>query len=73
MRDLRNHGGRVLGRVARGETLIVTSDGRPVAELRPLPNRGLPADVLLSRWRSLPPVDGVALRRDLDRHIDPGL
>jgi prevent-host-death family protein len=37
VRDLRNHGGRVLERVVGGESVTVTLDGRPVAELRPLP------------------------------------
>jgi prevent-host-death family protein len=73
VRDLRNRGGRVLERVARGETLIVTLDGRPVAELRPLPDRGLRATALLARWRGLPPVDVQSLRSDLDRIIDPTL
>ena len=40
MRDLRNRGGEVLDRVERGERLIVTRDGRAVAELRSLPRRG---------------------------------
>lgn len=35
MRELRNHGGEVLDRVARGEVLVVTRDGAEVAELRP--------------------------------------
>ena len=30
VRDLRNHGGAVLDRVARGEALTVTRDGRSV-------------------------------------------
>ncbi|MGH7564573.1 MAG: type II toxin-antitoxin system Phd/YefM family antitoxin, partial [Gemmatimonadota bacterium] len=55
MRDLRNHGGRVLERVTRGETLTVTRDGRPVAELRPLPRPPLRAAALLNRWRGLAP------------------
>ena len=33
VRELRNHGGEVLDRVARGESLIVTRDGAEVAEL----------------------------------------
>ena len=69
VRDLRNNGGRVLERVARGETLTVTIDGRPVAELRPIPGRGLSAAVLLERWRRLPEVDADALRAELDRTI----
>jgi antitoxin (DNA-binding transcriptional repressor) of toxin-antitoxin stability system len=73
VRDLRNQGGRVLQRVVRGETFTVTLDGQPVAELRPLPARGVPAAVLLERWRGLPPVDPVRLRADLDRTLDPSL
>lgn len=38
-RDLRNHTRDVLGRVERGESLRVTVNRRPVAELRPLPVR----------------------------------
>lgn len=66
IRDLRNHGGSVLERVARGETLTVTRSGRAVAELRPLTARGLRAEALLTRWRALPPVDPRVLRSDID-------
>ena len=73
VRDLRNNGGRVLERVANGESLTVTLDGRPVAELRPLPGRAVPAATLLARWRRLPHVDRDALRADLDRTLDASL
>ena len=73
IRDLRNHGGRVLDRVAGGESLVVTKDGAEVAELRPLPRRGLPAAELVRRRRSLPPVDPDDVRRDLDAVLDPTL
>jgi prevent-host-death family protein len=73
IRELRNHGGRVLDRVQRGETLTVTRDGRPVAELRPLGAVPLPAHTLLQRWKRLPPVDPARLRRDLDSVFDPSL
>jgi len=73
VRDLRNKGGRVLKRVARGESLTVTMDGRPVAELRPIHGPGLSAAALLRRWRNLPLVDAAALRRDLDRVVSPKL
>ena len=73
IRELRNHGGQVLERVSRGETLTVTSDGRPMAELRPLPGRAVPADVLLRRWRGLPRVDAARLRADLDEVMDPSV
>lgn len=73
VRDLRNNGGRVLERVANGESLTVTLDGRPVAELRPLPGRALSAATLLSRWRRLPPVDLAMFRADLDHTLDASL
>jgi prevent-host-death family protein len=73
IRDLRNHGGDVVDRVAAGERLVVTRDGRPVAELRPVRSRGAKASVLLARWHRLPPVDGAALRGDLDATLDPRL
>lgn len=73
VRDLRNHGGEILNRVAGGETLTVTRDGAPVAELRPLPRRPLQAGLLLRRWRALPAVDPAQLRADIDEIMDPGL
>jgi len=66
VRELRNHGGEVLDRVARGEVLVVTRDGFEVAELRPRTRRSpTPAD-LIARRRHLPRVDPDALRKDLD-------
>lgn len=73
VRDLRNHGGEVLARVERGETLTVTRDGAQVAELRPLRRPGLSAGELLRRWKQLPDVDAAALRADLDEVIDSEL
>jgi prevent-host-death family protein len=73
IRDLRNHGGEVVGRVEAGERVTVTRDGRPVAELRPLRSRGISAAALLERWRRLPTVDADALRRDVDAVIDQTL
>ena len=73
VRDLRNHGGEILNRVAGGETLTVTRDGDPVAELRPLPRRPLQAERLLERWRALPQVDAAQLRADIDEILDAAL
>lgn len=73
IRDLRNHGREVLDRVLSGERLTVTRLGRPVAELRPLATRGFDAATLLERWKHLPPVDAVQLRRDLDQVLDSAL
>lgn len=73
IRDLRNQGGVVVARVLAGEALVVTRDGTPVAELRPVARPRLSAATLLERWRHLPRVDGAALRADLDRVLDPSL
>ncbi len=73
VRELRNHGGRVLQRVAGGETLTVTMDGEPIAELRPIAGRALPAATLLKRWSRLPPVDAKQFRADIDRVMDASL
>ena len=73
IRELRNHGGEVVDRVAAGEHLTVTRNGRPVAELRPVPSAPLSAGNLLRRWRRLPAMDAVRLRDDIDAVIDPRL
>jgi len=73
IRELRNHGGDVVDRVARGERVTVTRAGKAVAELRPLPAPALPREALLHRWARLPLVDPVALRADVDRAVDPAL
>ena len=73
IRDLRNRGGEVIDRVASGERLTVTRDGRPVAELRPIRRPGLPARLLIERWSRLPVVDPRRLRDDLDAVVDQEL
>ncbi len=73
VRDLRNRGGDVLDRVARGESVIVTRDGTEVAELRPRTRRSPSAIDLIARRRTLPDVDPEALRRDLDAAVDSTL
>ncbi len=73
IRDLRNHGGDVVNRVAAGERLTVTRDGQPVAELRPFRATPMPADVILRRWRRLPSMDAKSLRGELDLVVDPRL
>lgn len=71
VRDLRNHGGDVLDRVAAGERVVVTRDGRPVAELTAIRPARLTREALLARWRHLPRIDADALRRDIDDLLDP--
>jgi prevent-host-death family protein len=71
-RELRNDSGAVLRAVEAGETFVVTRDGHPVAELRPIngPQRFVRKAVLLAASAELPPVDEARFRRDLDDTID---
>ena len=73
VRELRNHGGRVLDRVASGEALTITRDGSPVAELHPRPRRSLPMTELIARSKRLPKVDPDRLRGDIDAILDQSL
>lgn len=73
IRELRNQGGDVIDRVAAGEPLTVTRDGRPVARLQPIRRSGLRSDVLLRRWRRLRAVDPGDFRRDIDAVLDDRL
>ncbi len=70
IRDLRNHGGEVVDRVEHGESVVITRAGTPVAELRPLPRRGLEAAALLERWRRVPTIDAALLFHDLDAILE---
>lgn len=73
VRDLRNKGGEVLDRVLSGERVTVTRDGKPVAELRPLPGTRLSAHALVERFRRLPPIDPNRFRDDIDAVLDQTL
>lgn len=73
IRELRNHGGAVVDRAARGEEITITRAGKPVAELRAKAGPALSAANLLARWRTVPRVDHAALRADLDELLDAEL
>jgi len=70
VRELRNHCGQVIDRVAQGERITITRAGKPVAELHPLVPARVLASALLDRWRRLPQLDPVRFRSDLDAIID---
>ena len=60
-RELRNNTRAVLDRVDAGETIVITVDGREVAELRPIERR--------ARWMSR----AEFVRRFAGRQADRGL
>lgn len=73
VRDLRNRSADMLARVSKGESLLVTRDGEPVAAVHPVPRQALGGQQLIDRRAHLPHVDVGALRADLDELLDPAL
>lgn len=73
VRDLRNRGGAILDEVVRGGAVVITRDGVPVAELRPLAGPALTAKELIRRRLPLPEVDPARMRADIDEWIDASL
>lgn len=72
IRELRNEGGEILDSVMRGATVIITRQGRPIAELRPL-LQGTDTSELLDHWRGTPTLDLDDLRADLAAVLDDSL
>jgi len=75
-RELRNDNARVIDEVVSGQVFVVTRNGVPVAELRPVvrPRRTFVAKVELQALAAAGPhVDGAAFRADLDGIVDQGL
>lgn len=70
-RELRNDSGRLLREVQAGITMIITRNGIPVAELRPIPPRRFaPRAVIVDAARRAPRIDASGFRRDLDAVVD---
>lgn len=70
-RELRNASAQVLREVQAGQTVIVTRNGVPVAELRPIqPRRFVPRTVIVEATAHAPRIDAGRFRADLDASID---
>jgi prevent-host-death family protein len=70
-RELRNDSGAVLREVQAGQTMIITRNGTPVAELRPVPpRRFVPRAAIADAGGRAPRVDRHRLRTDLDAVVD---
>ena len=70
-RELRNDSGEILRAVAGGETVIVTRNGTPLAELRPLRRRTFVprAESALVAVHA-PVLDSAAFRAEIDDVLD---
>ncbi len=70
-RELRNQSAAVLREVEAGRTVIVSRNGTPVAELRPLqPRRFVPRATLADAAHRAARVDADRFRADLDAVSD---
>ena len=66
-RQLRNDSAAILREVHAGQRLIVTRNGTPVAELRPVAaRRFVPRAVIKAAAATAPRIDAEQLRADLD-------
>lgn len=73
-RELRNQSAAVLRDVEAGETIVVTRNGTPVAELRPIrARRFVPRATLMQASAQAPRIDAAQFRVDLDAVIDQRL
>lgn len=67
---LRDHADRLLDRVEAGESVTITRDGKPVAQLAPLPVRPMSASALVERFSHLPALEPQRFRSDVDQTVD---
>lgn len=75
-RELRNDNAKVIEAVTAGETFIVTRNGEPVAELRPLRagrRTFISRDEVAALAKAGVRIDRERFRTDLDDVIDQGL
>lgn len=75
-RELRNDNAKVIDAVAAGETFVVTRNGVPVAELRPIERprrRFIAREELVALGAAGPHVDLANFKADLDRIVDQDL
>jgi prevent-host-death family protein len=75
-RDLRNDNAKVIDAVTAGETFIVTRNGEPVAELRPIRvvrRTFITREEVAMLAGAAVRIDRHQFRADLDRSIDQGL
>lgn len=70
-RELRNASAKVLREVQAGQTIVVTRNGEPVAELRPIqPRRFAPRSYLAEAAARAARIDAARFRADLDSVVD---
>ena len=70
-RQLRNDSAAVLRDVQAGKSIIVTRNGTPVAELKPVsPRRFVPRAAIAQAALAAPRIDAARFRADIDVLVD---
>ncbi len=70
-RELRNESGKIMGGLDDGESFVITRNGVPVGELRPIRRRTfVPAEVAVAAFATSPRLALGELRRDLDEWVE---
>jgi prevent-host-death family protein len=70
-RELRNQSGEIMRELDRGETFVITRNGKPVGELRPVrPRQFVPVGALQTALRGVGPIDPERFRADVDAVVD---
>jgi antitoxin (DNA-binding transcriptional repressor) of toxin-antitoxin stability system len=70
-RELRNDSARIMRALDEGKSFVLTRNGAPVGELRPLRrHRFVSASTAVAMYRDAPRVDSKRLRSDLDEVVD---
>jgi prevent-host-death family protein len=71
-RELRNQSAAVLREVEAGRTIVVTRNGTPIGELRPIRRRSfVPRAAISDAGTHAPRIDARRFRSDLDAVINP--
>ena len=71
-RELRNESAAILRDVQAGQSIIVTRNGTPVAELRPVsPRRFVSRAAIAEAVQTMPRIDAARFRADLEAGVDP--
>ncbi|MEX2448215.1 MAG: type II toxin-antitoxin system prevent-host-death family antitoxin [Solirubrobacterales bacterium] len=70
-RELRNRSGEIMRALDDGEDFIVTRNGVPVGELRPIQRRKfISRDEFIGLFEGAPHIDYERFRADVDAHLD---
>lgn len=69
-RELRNDSGAIMRALDRGEAFIVTRNGVPIGELRPVRRRFVARELLAAVLANAPAMDPDRFRDDVDAALD---